>query len=179
MKLFLVRAIAFAAVGLLSGSVLSVMFPGSAVFPVLVFSFAIALTLSRGFLGSLTAVIMLGLSADLATLGRVGVLSGFSVGIAYTVSFFSRRFVVEHGALTAVFSGIFSGVSAILFPVFSDMLLYGVGAAFDRIPEVVSIGRVLSFGAVGVAFFVLATALIRKYDDVVAHIDPGSMLRLR
>jgi hypothetical protein len=177
MKTSFINVIAIVMIGVLSGSVLPTVFPGSSAVPVFVFSFAVALALSRGFLGSLPAVIALGLFADIATLGRIGILSGFAVGTAYTAGFFSRRFVVEHAALAVVFSGILSGFSAMVFPVFSDMLLYGAGAALSGPTEIFSITRASLLIMSGIACFLFATVSIRKYDELVSRLDPGPTLR--
>lgn len=179
MSILLIRIFLLATIGFLAGSVLSVIFSGSIVFPTFVFAFAIAFALSRGFLDALPAVIALGLFADVATLGRVGMLSGFSVGLAYTASFFSRRFVVEHSALTAVFSGSLAGFSAILFPVFSDGLLYGSVAALDRLSDVLSVRLPVISVVSGVVFFALAVVAIRKHDELVSRMDPGSTFFVR
>lgn len=179
MKTFLIRIFSLAILGVVSGSVLSIVFPGSAVFPVFIFAIAIALALSRGFLESLPAVVVLGLFADFATLGRVGVLSGFAVGLAYTASFFSRRFVVEHTALTIVFSGLLSGIAAIFFPLFSDVLLHGAGAFLGRLSGGFSVAHALALAVSGVVAFALASVLLRRYDELVSRIDPGSAIYVR
>lgn len=179
MKTLLIRIFSLAILGIVSGSVLSIVFPGSAVFPVLIFALAIALALSRGFLESLPAVVALGLFADFATLGRVGVLSGFAVGLAYTASFFSRRFVVEHTVFTVIFSGFLSGVAAIFFPMFSDVLLHGTGDFFGRLAYGFSVASMLALVISGVVAFALASILLRRYDELVSRIDPGSAIYVR
>jgi hypothetical protein len=179
MKTFFIRIFSLAILGVVSGSVLSIMFPGSAVFPVLIFSIAIALALSRGFLESLPAVVALGLFADFATLGRVGMLSGFAVGLAYTASFFSRRFVVEHSALTIIFSGLLSGIAAIFFPVFSDVLLHGTRDFLGRSAGTFSAVHIAALVVSGVVAFALALVLLRRYDEFVSRIDPGSTIYVR
>jgi hypothetical protein len=179
MKTFLIRIFSLAILGIVSGSVLSISFPGSAIFPVFIFAFAIALALSRGFLESLPAVVALGLFADLATLGRVGVLSGFAVGLAYTASFFSRRFIVEHAAFTIIFSGLLSGVAAIFFPVFSGVLLHETGGFLIRLTDIFSIASAVALVVSGVVAFALASILLRRYDELISRIDPGSAMYVR
>lgn len=168
-----------AALGIVSGSVVAILFPGAAIFPVFVFSFAIALALSRGFLESLPAMVVFGLSADLATLGRVGVLSGVAVGLAYTASFFSRRFIVEHAALTAVFSGFLAFAAAVFFPTFSDVVVNGIGGLLDRTADDFSFFRMLVLFVSGIISFVFASFLIRQYDELILRIDPGSAIYAR
>lgn len=178
MKVFFVRAFALSLIGLSAGSFLSMAFPGHIVFPILIFSFSIALALSRGFLESLPAVVLLGILADIATLGRIGLLSGFAVGLAYTASFFSRRFVVEHSALAGVFSGLLSGFAVIVFPVFSEAFLYGAGAVFSHAFDGFSLLHGFLSLILGMMFSTFAMAAIRKYDDVVVRLDPGLALRM-
>ncbi len=179
MNILLIRIFSLAAIGFLAGSVLSIVFSGSTIFPTFVFSFAIAFALSRGFLDALPAIVALGLFADIATLGRIGVLSGFAVGLAYTASFFSRRFVVEHSALASVFSGSLAGLAAVFFPVFSDGLLYGSAAALDRLSGLSSVRLSVVSVVSGIIFFGLAAVAIRKYDELASRMDPGSTFFVR
>lgn len=176
MKIAFIRIFALATIGLVAGSALPIAFPGSGISSAFVFAFAISLALSRGFLAALPAVIALGIFADIATLGRIGVLSGFAVGLAYTASFFSRRFVVEHIALTTGFSGLLSGLAAASLPIFSDVLLYGPDGVFDRIADVFSVGHMLVSVLSGTAFFAFAVWMIGKHDDLIARIDPSAPL---
>jgi len=178
MKIFFLRIGALAVIGCVSGSVFPLLFSGPEASLALVFAFAVVLALSRGFIGGLPAVIALGLFADLAMLGRVGILSGFAVGLAYTASFFSRRFVIEHSALTTVSAGLLVGVSALLFPVFSDVLLLGPKTFFSGLSEVVSIGRMVFSVIAGAVFFLLATTLLRKYEEFMVRVDPCAALRI-
>lgn len=178
MNVFITRIFSLAAIGFLSGSVFSLLFPGSTVFPTFVFAFAIALSLSRGFLEAFPAVVAIGLFADAATLGRVGVLSGFGVGLAYTASFFSRRFAVEHSALTTVFSGLLAGIATVFFSVFSGLLLYGSIGADQVFQALFSWHPIVSIVS-GIIFSAFAIVSIRKYDELISRMDPGATFFVR
>lgn len=177
MKTFALKALLPLSVGLVSGSILSVIFPWFPIFPVFVFAFAIAISLTRGFLAGLPLIVALGLVADVATLGRIGLLSGFSVGLAYTASFFSKRFIVEHSALALFFSGLLSGVAAVCFPVFSDVFLFGFGTFVERLSDAFSFSRLFVSTVVGVGSFSVAVISVRKLDEWLLRVDPHAVFR--
>lgn len=119
MKTSFLRIILVALVALFGVSFLNVSFPVPSLFPVLLFAIAVSLSLSEGFVRALLPIITIGLVADIASLGKVGLLAAFCVGLAYTVSFFSRRFAVEHGIMMHVFAGIVVGFGAVVFLIVS------------------------------------------------------------
>lgn len=142
--------------------------PSLIMFPVLFFAFSIALSLSRGFSAALPLAIGLGLLGDIATLGRVGFLSAFMVGLVYTASFFSRRFVGEHSLMTALFSGLLTGIVGFLYPFFSGILLH-----FKFSPSgYASVSSFLLVVAGGVIVFPIVAYLLRLFDRQAAPLSP-------
>lgn len=74
--------------------------------PSLVVALVVAWTIHVGFMRILPWIIALGITLDIASFQPVGINVVLFVLISYFVSFFSRRFMVEHriwGALVAVF----------------------------------------------------------------------------
>ncbi|NTW30167.1 MAG: hypothetical protein HGA33_02735, partial [Candidatus Moranbacteria bacterium] len=76
MKAFLIRIILVVLLALFGASVLDVAYPAVPVlFPIVLFSVAVSLSLTRGFMRALPAVIAIGLVCDIASLGRLGLLA--------------------------------------------------------------------------------------------------------
>ena len=178
MKITLLR---FAAVLLMIAfgtSALAVFVPSISVFPVFFFAFAVALSLSRGFFEAFPTAIVIGLLTDAATLGRIGIGSAFIVGLVYTASFFSRRFVVEHGAMTNLFSGMLVGATAFAYPFFVGFLVDGM--TFFRRWEFVTLlswgNALFAFGG-GMLLFPVAAFLLRSFDERTAYLDAADIVR--
>lgn len=86
-------------------SVLSVIFPEYQV-PSIIVALVIAWTIHVGFSDILPWVIISGIMLDIASFQPVGISVVLFVSISYFVSFFSRRFLVEHrvwGAMVVIF----------------------------------------------------------------------------
>lgn len=136
-------------------------------FPIFFFAFSIALSLSRGFSSAFPIALSLGILGDMATLGRIGFLSAFMVGLVYTASFFSRRFVGEHSVMTSLFSGFLAGVVAFFYPFLSGAILHFSFSSYDYISA-------LSFALViagGMVVFPIVAFLLRLFDRQTTHLS--------
>lgn len=178
MKVTLVRFVSLLLLLAFGSSALSVFAPSLSSFPVFFFALAVALALSRGFFEAFPTALVAGLLVDVSTLGRIGLGSAFIVGLAYTASFFSRRFVVEHGVMTYLFSGLLVGAVAFAYPFFAGALLdgrdfFGGGGAW----ALFSWGNALfAFGG-GVVLFPAAAWLLRVFDERTAYLDSQNIVR--
>jgi hypothetical protein len=170
MKAFLIRIILVVLLALFGVSVLDVAYPAVPVlFPILLFSVAVSLSLTRGFMRALPAVIAIGFVCDIASLGRLGLLAAFCAGLAYTVSFLSRRFAVEHGLMMHLFAGVIVGAGSLGFLIATPW--------FDGNPIT---GRTLgsvswmtvpaTFGA-GIVLFPIASIVLRRFEEWLAYFD--------
>jgi hypothetical protein len=169
MKASLVRIMLVVLLALLGVSVFNVAFATSLPFPIALFSVAVSLSLTRGFVRALPAVIVIGLVCDIASLGRIGVLAAFCAGLTYTVSFFSRRFAVEHGLSMHLFAGFIVGAGALVFlfvaPWFdgaSDWRLSGSGVRWGTIP--------VAFAS-GMLSFPVVSAVLRRFEDWLSYFE--------
>lgn len=178
MKIVFFRSVSVLFLIAFGASAFAVVAPSVSVFPVFFFAFAVALSLSRGFFEAFPAGIVIGLLVDVATLGRIGIGSAFIAGLIYTASFFSRRFVVEHGAMTNLFSGMLVGATAFVYPFFVGFLTDG--ATFFRQWEFMTLlswGNILfAFGG-GILLFPVATFLLRSFDERTAHLGAADIIR--
>jgi len=162
-------------VSILGASVLNLVFPSEILFPAVLFSIVVALSLSRGFVKALPTVIAIGLVADVAILGRIGLLAAFSAGIAYSVSFFSRRFVVGHGFMTHVFAGLLIGAGAFLFSVASPLLDASGPSSPARAFATATWSRIPMFLAAGVLSFAVFVAVLRRFEEWLSYLEAPSL----
>jgi len=150
---------------LIGASVLNTAFSSPILFPVMLFSVAVSLSLSRGFVRALPAVVMIGLTADVATLGRIGLSAAFSVGLAYAAGFFSRRFAVEHGLMLHVFAGFLVGMGALAF-LFVASWLDGPSSL-----PVVPWGNMPEAFVSGVVSFYIVSVLLHRFEEWLSYLD--------
>lgn len=168
MKSFFARVILVAFLALFGVSVLDIALPTPFLFPVVLFSVAVSLSLTRGFVGALPSVVMIGLVCDVAALGRLGLSSAFCAGLAYTVGFLSRRFAVEHGFMMHLFAGLVVGAGTLVFLTVSPWF---DGVAPGRMLDGVGWGSVpLTFGA-GLLVFPLVSTSMRRLEDWLSYFD--------
>ncbi|MEI7749596.1 MAG: hypothetical protein WCJ25_01185 [Candidatus Moraniibacteriota bacterium] len=161
-------------VSLFGASILNLVSPSEILFPAVLFSIAVALSLSRGFVKALPAIVVIGLVADVATLGRIGLLAAFSVGLAYATSFFSRRFVVGHGLMTHIFSGLLIGAGVALFLTVSTLFTTAGSWNFSRTFADVSWGNTSVVFVVGIVSFALVSASVRRFEEWRSYLEtPG------
>lgn len=170
MKAFLIRIILVVLLALFGVSVLDVAYPAVPVlFPILLFSVAVSLSLTRGFMRALPAVIAIGLVSDIASLGRLGLLAAFCAGLAYTVSFLSRRFAVEHGLMMHLFAGVIVGAGSLGFltvaPWFDGNPIFG-----RTLGNVSWVTVSVTFGA-GILLFPIVSIILRRIEEWLAYFD--------
>lgn len=178
MKVTLVRSVSLILLLAFGSSALSVFAPSLSLFPVFFFALAVALALSRGFFEAFPTALAAGLLVDISTLGRIGLASAFIVGLAYTASFFSRRFVVEHGVMTHLFSGMLVGAVAFIYPFFAGALIDGLTFFRDGgASALFSWGNIaFAFGG-GIILFPVAAWLLRAFDERTAYLDSQNIVR--
>lgn len=177
MKVTLFRFLSLVFLLVFGSSVLSVFAPSLSVFPVFFFALAVALALSRGFFEAFPTALAAGLLVDISTLGRIGLGSAFVVGLAYTASFFSRRFVVEHGIMTNIFSGLLVGAIAFIYPFFAGLLIDGPSFFWRGARGLFSGGNIaFAFGG-GILLFPIAARLLRMFDERTAYLDSRNIVR--
>lgn len=178
MKVTVVQFLAFIVVLVFGSSALSVFVPSLSAFPVFFFAFAFAFALSRGFFEAFPTILLGGLLVDISTLGRVGLAGAFIVGLAYMASFFSRRFVVEHGLMTYIFSGLLVGGVSFLYPFFSGALLDGFAFFTGGGAEALfSWGSIALVFVSGIVWFALAERFLQVFDDRTAYLDTHNIVR--
>jgi hypothetical protein len=169
MKASLARIMLVVFLALLGASVFNVAFVTPLLFPIVLFSVAVSLSLTRGFVRALPAVIVIGLVCDVASLGRIGILAAFCAGLTYTVSFFSRRFSVEHGLSMHLFAGMVVGAGALAF-------LY-MAPWFDGTPQWPVSGSEIHWGmimgsfAAGILSFPVISAVLRRFEEWLSYFD--------
>ncbi len=169
MKSSFIRMTAVVLLSVSGVSFLNTAFPSVPWFPAIVFSLSIALSLSDGFMRSLPSVILIGLVADIAMLGRIGVLSAFCAGLAYAASFFSRRFAVEHGVMSHAFSGFLVGSGIFLFPV-ASLLIADPGGWRESVSLMSGTSAAASI-LVGTIAFVVVSPLARRFREWLSYFD--------
>ncbi len=123
---------------------------------------SVSLSLLLGFRLALPVVISLGFLSDLALLGVPGVLSAFSVLVAYAAGFFSRRVALDHGLLFGLLGGIAISLSTITF----RFAAIPFGGNFH--PD--SSGILLPF-AYGIILFPLVFLAVRRFLSFVDAFD--------
>jgi hypothetical protein len=172
MKRFAARLVFYFLLALLQVSFFDVLFPDANSIPIVLFSVAVALSVNRGFSESLPIIVLFAAFSDLLSFERFGMGVLFSVGLSYTVSFFSRRFALEHRVFTIFFSGVLIGAVAFLFPIVSGALL-----AFSEYSEgngllwALTWHRVvLSFG-MGLVVFPLLFLSIRTFEEWLSYTE--------
>jgi hypothetical protein len=163
------RVSAIILVSLIGASVLNVAFTSDILFPSLLFSIVVSLSLSKGFVKAMPAVIIIGLVADIATFDRIGLLAAFSVGLAYSAGFFSRRFVVGHGFMTHLFAGFLIGFGTILFSIVA--FSFGIPGALSRTVAGFSFGIVPMALILGVVSFSIVEAVLRRFENWLSYLD--------
>ncbi|NTV55611.1 MAG: hypothetical protein HGA16_03875 [Candidatus Moranbacteria bacterium] len=170
MKAFLVRIILVVLLALFGASVLDVAYPAVPVlFPIVLFSVAVSLSLTRGFMRALPAVIAIGLVCDIASLGRLGLLAAFCAGLAYTVSFLSRRFAVEHGLMMHLFAGVIVGAGSLGFLIAAPWL-DGNPISGRTLGSVSWVTVPVTFG-IGILMFPIISVVLRRVEDWLAYFD--------
>ncbi len=165
MRISVVRIVAVVALSVLGASVLNLTFSSPLLFPVVLFSIAVSLSLSRGFVRALPVVVGIGLTADIATLGRIGLLAAFSAGVAYVAGFISRRFTVEHGLMMHVFAGFLVGAGALWF--------LAVSSWFDgsNLFPTISWGRAVPAIGMGIVLFTVVSAILSRFEQWLSYFD--------
>lgn len=172
MRYFFANIVFFSFLAAVVGSAFNLFFPIVVFFPVPVFSIAVALALSRGFLPALPWAVFFGSISDLSVLGRLGMLAVVCVGLVYTVSFFSRRFVVEHKAATGVFSSLLVAVAALSYPFAAGIFLEGELAVESSLSLNAIAGiLILSFVTV-----FLSRSVMGWFDRWTARLDSETFL---
>ncbi|NTW89341.1 MAG: hypothetical protein HGB37_00280 [Candidatus Moranbacteria bacterium] len=169
MNAFLIRIILVVLLALFGASVLNVAYPDvPMLFPIVLFCVAVSLSLTHGFMRALPAVIVIGLVCDIASLGRLGLLAAFCAGLAYTVSFLSRRFAVEHGIMMHLSAGVIVGGGALGFLMVAPWF---DGNAFGREPGIISWGTVAVTFGIGILMFPIISVVLRRVEDWLAYFD--------
>ncbi len=103
MQSFLIRCVVVFLIVVLQFSAVDVMFPYMT--PSLLLAVVLSWTLTKGFIRMWPWVVMLGITADLLSLGAVGGTALALVCVSYAISFLSVRFLAEHqgfGALVMI-----------------------------------------------------------------------------
>lgn len=153
---------------LLQISVLGVIFPKYQV-PSIIVALVIVWTIYVGFAGILPWIIILGLTLDIASFQPIGISVILFVLISYFVSFFSRRFLVEHrvwGSIVAVFFII----AATFFYYFTGVLVAGFGNF--SIGESLLFWRTLAVQiTVNVALFLAIYFPLKKIEEFISFYD--------
>ncbi|HWQ60518.1 MAG TPA: hypothetical protein VN420_05250 [Candidatus Fimivivens sp.] len=165
-----VRGILVIALVLMGVSILNVSSFSRILFPIVLFSIAVSLSFSRGFIRAMPSVITIGLVADVAALGRIGLLSALSVGLAYTASFFSRRFAIEHGFMMHVSAGILVGVGAVAFICMASII--SDPASWVGILTGLRFGPVTFSIASGIVVYSFVSAVMRRVETWLSYLEP-------
>ncbi|NTW45686.1 MAG: hypothetical protein HGB18_01355 [Candidatus Moranbacteria bacterium] len=156
------------------GSFLSIAFRSPSWFPFALCAVATSLSLSNGFAKALPVVVALGILADIAIAGRIGVLAFFMVGSAYAAGFFSRRFAVERGIGLYVFAGSVTGLTVAFFRLFSSVF-FGMSPAAASIPGGWTTMIASVFG--GIVVFPVVSVGLRRLSEWIAYFDPAGTYR--
>lgn len=174
MNAFLIRIILVVLLALFGASVLNVAYPDvPMLFPIVLFSVAVSLSLTHGFMRALPAVIVIGLVCDIASLGRLGLLAAFCAGLAYTVSFLSRRFAVEHGIMMHLSAGLIVGGGVLGFLIAAPW--FDGNAVFGREPGIMSWGTVAVTFGIGILMFPIISTVLHRTEEWLAYLDSPSV----
>lgn len=153
---------------LLQISVLSVIFPKYQV-PSMVVALVIAWTIHVGFAGILPWIMTLGIMLDIASFQPLGTSVALLVLISYFVSFFSRRFLVEHR--------IWGSVTALFFIIVSTFFYYSAGMVIAGFSNFFS-GEPLLFWktllvqiTANVALFLIIYFPLKKMEEFIFFYD--------
>ncbi len=176
MNVFFARTFFLVFLSLLQVSFFNVLFPSISQVPFILFSFSIAVTLLLGFDRAVPLVIALGALVDLFMSGRLGTWVFYAVGIAYTASFFSRRFLFEHRVLLVIFSAALSGMIGLFSLLFSQMIFSDSGW-LESIALTFSWNRIVSFFAFGVVFFLWVSPLVAAFENRIRYGELGAKLK--
>lgn len=176
MNVFFARTFFLLFLALLQVSFFNVLFPSVSSIPFLLFSFAISVTLLLGFDQAIAQVIALGVFVDLFESGHLGMWVFYAVGIAYTASFFSRRFLFEHRILLVVFSAALSGAMGLFSVLFSQVVLSDAGL-FESVARTLSWHRAFFFFGFGMVFFLGVSPLVAAFENRMRYGELDAKLK--
>jgi cell shape-determining protein MreD len=176
MSTIVLRITFLAFLALIQASFLNVLFPSEGLVPFVLFSFAVAATLLLGFDRAIGPVVLLGILVDLLVFDRLGIGVFFAVGISYTISFFSRRFLFEHPMLSAVFSVALCVTAGILLPIFARVISFD-GEAFSEIGRQLSWHRFLFSFGLGTMTFLAVSFMVESFERRMAYGDSTAKLK--
>lgn len=176
MNVFFARIFFLVFLSLLQVSFFNVLLPSASSIPFLLFSFAIAATLLLGFDQSISSVIVLGSLVDLFMSGHLGTWVFYAVGIAYTASFFSRRFLFEHRVLLVLFSAALSGMIGLFSILFSQMIFSDAGW-LESIVLTFSWNRIVLFFAFGMIFFLGVSPFVAAFENRMRYGELSAKLK--
>jgi hypothetical protein len=173
MKIFLIKlGVLFALLGIGHGF-LGILAPGSGPL-ILVASAVVSWTLLRGFPLALGAALPLVLLSDVLLDGRIGPASPLFVCTAYGVSFFSRRFFLEHRVAALTFYGLTAAFSAYLALVLGRFEEGGRGLSLFALPA-----SLLSCIVLAALVFALVYTAISAIERVLERLYQEQTLNIR
>ncbi len=161
---------------LLQASFFNMLFPSIGPVPLILFSAAMVFTIMLGFDRAVVPVIALGLLSDIFSSDRLGIGVFFAIGVAYTASFFSRRYLFDHRLLLTLFAILLSGAAGMVFLVVTS-------AVFAGADTMVGIGHVLSWQRTAKLFllsaplFLLVSTLIESFERRMSYSEAGAKLK--
>ena len=172
----LTRFMFLVVLALLQASFFNMLFPSLGPVPLILFSSAMAMTITLGFDRAVVPVIVFGLLSDIFSSDRIGVGVFFAVGIAYTASFFSRRYLFDHRLLLTVFATVLSGTAGIVFLVVTPAVFAGAALA-SGIGHILSWQRVSELYLTSMVLFLLVSFLVESFERRMSYSEAGAKLK--
>ncbi|MFZ2187887.1 MAG: hypothetical protein WAV46_04680 [Candidatus Moraniibacteriota bacterium] len=183
MKIFISRLIFIFVFVCFEFSFFDVLFPWVAA-PLVIMSAVVAWSLLMSFPRVLFMTIPLTLFSDIVAIGTPGTLTLYAVLLAYTMSFFSRRFLLEHRGVGLLLYALVSAVGVMGFAVFEFIFSRGnpfswTKEMFAPFPPLVSFQNFSLSLLLCMPLFLLAYVIIRRFEAYMQYIAQGEALKMR
>jgi hypothetical protein len=183
MKIFFLRLFFILVVVFIEFSFFGVIFP-QAFTPFVLIASVVAWVLVSGFPSALFMIVPLTAFFDIVSLGMPGSLTLYSVLLAYTTSFLSRRILVEHRGAGMVLYALYSGFGAIGY-VFFDFIFFHSGSfvgmknSFFNFLAIFSIYKIVFLLVLIFPVFVCLYQIIRYFEKYISSIAQRDFSRIK
>lgn len=183
MKIFFLRLFFILTIVFFEFSFFDILFPETSA-PLVLIASVVAWILVSGFPRALFMTVPLAVFFDIVSSGMPGALTLYSVLLAYTTSFFSRRLLVEHRGIGMALYAIFAGIGALGYAFF-DFLFFqsdsfpGMMEIFSNLLFIFSFSKIFFSVVLSLPLFIAAYHSIRRFEGYVGSMAQRDLLKVR